>query len=339
MPHKNSLLAPSTLLPVIDPSSAGEVRRFCQVAAGQLGFDEGQTGRVSIVATELATNLVRHARGGFVIARVYESGAAGVLDLLAIDRGPGMRDVDRCMEDGYSTASGGSGSGLGAIQRLADEFDIFSDPEIGTAVLARFGAVRERSGMDIGALSLPYPGETVCGDAWAIAQSLERCSIGVIDGLGHGPDAGRAAQEALRVMAAHPELSAEQTLESAHGALKHTRGAAMAVAEIDLRARQIRFAGVGNVVGATASATSLKRMVSYDGTIGHETSQIKRFDYALDPEHLIIMHSDGLKTQWRLDRYRGLLRRDPFLIAGMLYRDYFRGQDDVTVVVARVAAP
>ena len=340
MPHQNSLLAPSTLLNVGDSSGVGEVRRFAQAAAAEIGFDETRSGEVAIVATELANNLVRHAGRGTILTRVYKDGEAGSIDLLSLDRGPGMRDVARCMEDGYSTLSGGSGTGLGAIRRLSDTFDIYSVPDAGTAVLSRFRSGNPAdSRIEIGALSIPYPGETVCGDAWQVDETPLTCSIAVIDGLGHGIEAGDAAREAVRAVEAHTRRPLEKVLEFAHQALKPTRGAAMALAEISLDSGHIDYAGIGNIVGATASAVALKRMVSFDGTIGHEVHKIKGFEYSLEPGHVLIMHSDGLKSHWKLEQYPGLLGRDPFLIAGVLYRDHVRGLDDVTVVVARAVTP
>ncbi len=61
------------------------------------------------------------------------------------------------------------------------------------------------------------------------------------------------------------------------------------------------------------------------------------FTYPWDSCSLLLMHSDGLQTQWSFDSYPGLLERHPSLIAGVLYRDYARGRDDVTVVVAQEA--
>jgi anti-sigma regulatory factor (Ser/Thr protein kinase) len=335
--HKNSIKAPSTLVLVSDASAVGEARRAAQTAAASLGFDDARAGNAALVATEMATNIIRHAGAGELIIKSGEELEGGVLELLALDRGPGMRDVSRCMEDGFSTAAGGSGTGLGAMRRLSDEFDIHSVHDVGTAVLSRFlPNDREPERIKIGALSLPFPGEVACGDAWEILLSPETSSITVIDGLGHGVDAGAAAREAVRSVEAHPLRSVEEKLEFAHQALKHTRGAAMAVAEIHPGSGHIAFAGVGNIIGATASADALRRMVSFDGTVGHEMHKIKVFDYSLEPGHVLVMHSDGLKSQWKFDRYPELLARDPLLIAGVLYRDYFRGHDDVTVVVARV---
>lgn len=340
MTHHSSVKAPSALILVTDPSSVGEVRRAAQTAAASIGFDDARAGDAALVATEMATNIVRHVGSGELIITTGNEVDGGILELLALDHGPGMRDVDRCMEDGFSTAPGGSGTGLGAIRRLSDEFDIHSTREAGTAILSRFrSASRKPQRITIGALSLPFPGEPVCGDAWEIFLDPPTCSITVIDGLGHGAAACAAAWEALQSIRAHPLRGVEQKLELAHQALKHTRGAAMAVAELHLDSGHITFAGVGNIVGATASATALRRMVSFDGTVGHEVIKIKEFDYSLQRGHVMVMHSDGLRSQWKFDRYPELLAHDPLLIAGVLYRDYVKGRDDVTVVVARVEGP
>lgn len=335
MRHDHSLLARSTLLSVPDASAAGDVRRFAQDAAAGLGFDETRTGQAAIVATELVTNLARHAGGGEIVVRTDKNAGHGYLELLALDRGPGMRDVTRCLEDGFSTA-GGPGNGLGAIRRLSDEFDIHSLPGVGTAVLARFTAAkREPSPFRFGALSLPYPGETACGDAWLVGRGPDRWTVAVIDGLGHGVDAALAAAEAVRTLSANDGRGPVNALELGHLALRPTRGAAVAMAELDVASRRIHYAGVGNIVGATAAEGTLKRLVSFDGTLGHEAPKIQDFAYVLEPGQALIMHSDGLRSQWKLDRYPGILSRDPFLVAGVLYRDNFKGNDDATVVVLR----
>ncbi len=62
------------------------------------------------------------------------------------------------------------------------------------------------------------------------------------------------------------------------------------------------------------------------------------FGYAFPADALLVMHSDGLGSRWTLEAYPGLVRRHPALIAGILYRDFKRGRDDVSVVVARATA-
>jgi anti-sigma regulatory factor (Ser/Thr protein kinase) len=109
--HQNSLLAPSTLLSVAIRAESARLAGLRRRPAEDLGFDETRAGKIAIVATELANNIVRHAGGGVIVARVTSmKGEPGAIDLLSLDKGPGMSDVARCLEDGYSTLAGGSGT-------------------------------------------------------------------------------------------------------------------------------------------------------------------------------------------------------------------------------------
>jgi hypothetical protein len=109
----------------------------------------------------------------------------------------------------------------------------------------------------------------------------------------------------------------------------------LAVTEVDFERLAVRFAGVGNISGTIVSPAKSSSMVSYNGTVGHEVRKIQEFVYEWPKGGLLVMHSDGMGTQWRLDRYAGLADKHPSLIAGVLYRDFNRGRDDVTVLVAR----
>ena len=119
--------------------------------------------------------------------------------MLALDRGNGMADVSRCMDDGYSTA-GSPGNGLGAIARLADDVRIYSRPGLGCAIMVRF-LQRARARFiptSVGAAVAPYPGEQVCGDNWAFSDTAQGRTLLVADGAGHGVEAARAADLAVR---------------------------------------------------------------------------------------------------------------------------------------------
>src|SRR5687768_10037593 len=127
------------ILPVTEPSQVGEARRAAAALAGRLGFDDRDAGKVALVVTEAATNLVKHARDGAVLLRPLDDAGAVGIEVLALDRGPGMADVGRCLRDGFSTA-GSPGNGLGAVRRLAAVLDIYSALGSGTALLARVWA-------------------------------------------------------------------------------------------------------------------------------------------------------------------------------------------------------
>jgi anti-sigma regulatory factor (Ser/Thr protein kinase) len=320
---------------VSEMSQTGQARRRAADLAERLGFDTQESGRVSLVVTEAATNLVKHARGGeIVLCPMIEDSA---VDIVALDRGPGIRDVDRALKDGYST-SGSMGSGLGAIIRLSSRFDIYSS-ESGTVLLSRVGgSAADGARMDVGAICVPCPGETVSGDAWAVAREADRTTALVVDGLGHGLDAHEAADLAVQVFLKHASASPVAILERLHEALRHTRGAAAAVLELDRRERVARFAGVGNVAAAVLSDGTMHSMVSNHGILGHVVRHTQEFQYSWPERALVILHSDGIGTHWNLARYPGLGQRHPMLIAGALYRDFHRKRDDATVLALREAA-
>jgi anti-sigma regulatory factor (Ser/Thr protein kinase) len=321
-----------------DRSRPGEVRRAASVLASRLGADESDAGRVALIATEAATNVVKHARDGEML--LYGSRRAGgwTVGMVAVDRGPGMRDVGACLRDGRST-SGSPGTGLGAIRRLASTFDVHSCPA-GTAVLAEVrGGPDGCAAFEAGVLRVPCPGENTCGDDCAIAATAEgRCVVLLVDGLGHGLAAAAAAEEATRLFRASPGGGPEAILAMLHEGLRGTRGAAAAVAEIDSRGRTIRFAGIGNVAGRVYADGTTRSMVSHHGTLGHQAARIHGFTYPLSSNAIVVLHSDGISARWELDAYPGLAGRHPMLIASVLYRDFARRTDDASAVVLREVA-
>lgn len=326
---------------VTEPSGAGEARRRIQRMAASLGLGETDAGRAALVATELAGNLVKHtSSGGHIFAQpVVRDGRAGV-EILSLDVGPGIPSVTRALRDGFST-TGTSGTGLGAVARMADDFDVHSLPGVGTAVSARVWDAGRRlppqPAPSHAGIALMKPGQEVCGDGWAVAEQGSRTMVLVADGLGHGPDAAAASREAVGVFGRMSSPDPAEVLQRLHGALRGTRGAAAAVAAVDSAAGTVRFAGVGNIAASVLSGGESRSMVSLNGIVGHETRRIQAFEYPFPPEALLVLHSDGLVSRWSLDRYPGLGTRDPLLIAGVLLRDFSRGSDDTTVVVLRGA--
>lgn len=322
-------LRPPIRLRVEDPSGVAPCRRAVERLAADLGFDETARGEAAIVVTELATNLVRHAGGGEIVLRGRVDDRPEI-DAIAWDRGPGLGDVARSLRDGFSTA-GGSGTGLGAIGRLSATFDLQSTPTRGTVLVARLGATAPPA---IDGLALPMAGEEASGDAWAHVVDGSTATIVLVDGLGHGVDAAHAAGTAIRELRAG--LSPEELLERMHGALRPTRGAAAAVAQVDLDSGAIRFAGIGNIAALAVQGSASKALASQNGTLGHRVQRIQAYDHRLDPGGLLVLHSDGVRTGWDLMEHPGLVRRDPLVVASVLIRDFERGRDDVSAVVVRV---
>jgi len=324
------------------PTDAAEARRLASRRASALSFGESESGRLALVVTEIAKNLIKHAAGGDIFLRTLRDHEAVGVEVLALDRGPGMGDVGRSFQDGYSTA-GTQGTGLGAIARLSSNCDIYSRPGQGTVLMAQVwkGTLPARiAPFRAGAVTHPVAGETCCGDGWIVQERPSGARLLMADGLGHGPQAAAAAEIAIEVAREHPGEGPAALLERAHAALRPTRGAAVAVAEVDCGSGAVRFAGIGNIGSVIVPhAGEWQRMVSHPGTIGQEMRKIVEFSYRWSPGALLLMHSDGLTSSWALDPYPGLVARHPAVVAGVLYRDFTRGRDDVAVLALSVGAP
>ncbi len=326
---------------VQEPTQAGSARREAARIATFERVSENDIGRVSVVVTEAANNVVKHGGGGEILLRALCDGRLG-MEVLALDKGQGMHDVLQCMRDGYST-SGTPGTGLGAMQRMSDVFEVFSVPGCGTVVHCEI-----RSGKDTGATSsermesgvviVPVAGEVRCGDGWAEHHTETHSVYMVVDGLGHGPGAAEAAEEAVKAFRRIGSVNPLDILDEAHHSLRQTRGAALSVASIDHNTRKVRFAGIGNVSGSILSAATMHNMVSHNGIVGHAAGRIQDFTYDWPLGATLVLFSDGIASHWSLGKYPGMQSRTPLVMAAALYRDHNRRRDDATVLIARERA-
>jgi anti-sigma regulatory factor (Ser/Thr protein kinase) len=330
-------MLPQSLFLLDERSQVGNARRAAVELAESRGFDAEQAGRVGLAVTEVATNVLKHAGNGRVLVRALHSDAIGGVEIIALDKGPGIADVPASLRDGHST-SGTMGGGLGALSRLSESFEVFTQLGRGTAVRLELWAkpvpVRARP-LELGGLCIPIRGEAVCGDGWGTEVWRDELSVLMADGLGHGFSAHDAARAAIDAFHAHPQAEPGAILEACHGALARTRGAAVATAKVSASGERGVFAGVGNIACRVAASTTNRNLVSHNGIVGHAMRKVQEFAFPWPRGALLILHSDGLGTHWDLATYPGLSSRHPALIAAVLYRDYDRGRDDVSVVVIR----
>ena len=317
----------------------GEARRTAVQHALALGFSEERRNDVGIAVTEMATNVLVHGRGGEVlVCPAGKPDGPAWLDILALDAGPGIRDMAMAMEDGFSTA-GTAGQGLGAVTRLADESSLFSAAEKGTANWSRFHLGALSPDAAVGVISIPVKGETKCGDGYLLLPGATRSLYMVVDGLGHGAGANEAAMEAMLSVRKYSGDSAAEMVQRTHEALKKTRGAAMSIAIVNHDRQICTYAGVGNVTGLLVTGSVSRSMVSQNGTLGAVLPRsVQEYTYPVERNTLLVMFSDGLNTRADLGNYAGVQHRHPMLMAGLLYRDFTRRRDDATVMVAPVGA-
>lgn len=335
-------MTPHLACPIHEVSQIGDARRQAARLGSALDFNELAQGRLALVVTEMATNLVRHAQEGLLLIGPYGQAAVATIEVIAVDRGPGMRDIEHSLSDGVSTG-GTAGTGLGAVRRLASQFIIASKRAWGTVVVARLTADNstlpashaEPAAFSYAGLCVAAPGETVSGDSWAGHGNEQRASFMVADGLGHGPDAAQAADAAVDVFRARPGAAPDEVLERCHAALRSTRGAAVSVFDIDAATRTVTACGAGNVSARIISGIGDRSLLSQHGTAGLQIRKIQPMRYEL-PEHaLFVAHSDGIVSRWDLKAVPELLGSDPVVLAAFLIRNHLRGRDDATVLVVR----
>ncbi len=322
-------------IPVTDASSVGEVRRTALSAAHRLGFDETRSGELALLATEASRNVLIHGGGGQVVLAGLNEGSGPLARILALDRGSGIRDLSQAMTDGYST-SGTMGGGLGAMKRIATVLEIFSG-KTGTVVMLDLGRATQAEKLQIAGIAVPYPGERVCGDAWGTHVTSDRAVAMLVDGLGHGWGAAEAANEAIATFRQRAHLAPAEILDYTHDALRKTRGAVAAIAELRSKEQVVVFAGVGNICCSLVSKGASRSFVSHNGTLGLRVSKFQEFRADWPSDAVLILHSDGLQSKWDLLAYPGLIARHPAIIGGVLLRDFRRQRDDASVVVVKAA--
>jgi anti-sigma regulatory factor (Ser/Thr protein kinase) len=331
----------SVRIDVDEQSQIGGARRQASALGNTHNLDADAVGRLAIVVTEVATNIVRHGRGGMVLLRPLLHSGGPVIEVLALDKGPGIPNLERAMADGYSSA-GTAGQGLGAIRRLSEVFAIHSQRALGTAVLARVGqrehamsrAPRPTVLDDrLGVVCVPMRGETECGDHWQVVALRDRLALMLVDGLGHGPDAALAAATATRSFAACATFGHDVILSALDDGMRETRGAAVSVVTVEAVTKEVNFTGVGNVDARLVGEGPTQYLVPQNGIVGHGMPTLKPIRASWPSGGLLIMHSDGIVARWRLDAYQGARTLHPGLLAGIIYRDFARERDDVTVLV------
>ena len=324
-------------LKIRETSAVAEARRRARRTANALGLHSTKVEHAAIVATEIAQNVLRHGGGGQVLIEIFGAPSLERLHIVGHDDGPGIGRVDRMLRDGETT-KGSPGTGLGAIRRLSDRLDIFSEPGR-TVVAAEFRrqTIRHIDPVDHAGFKLAYPGERRCGDIVAVRSSHDECLYFLADGLGHGVKAAGAATVAKKAFLAAKGDDPAQLLFQVGEALRETRGAVGAVVALDRARGRLRYAAIGNVSTLIVQGKKARRLAVRDGLLGGRVTTPHQETLEIDPHAILIMHSDGLNTLRSLDTQASLLQRSAPVIAADLLANNLRGRDDASIVVSRVS--
>lgn len=335
-----------------DRSKIMQVRTALAVGCRRLGMNPHQTGKVEIIAAEIMTNQLKYAVGGLLLFRIVKYKDQKVMvEILGIDKGPGMKDVRHYITDGISTKDDSLGTGLGAIKRLSTEFDIYSYPDKGTVIYSRYVAdgsqiedmlgtppspVRKKR-VQYSILSVCYPGADVCGDTAAMKLLGGNYYFMVTDGLGHGLLAHEASQHACDIFTRSEERGLTDLISEVHQGMQKTRGGVGAILRISSDLENIAYCGVGNISGRVILNGKAKSLISVSGTLGYNVPRMPvPFELPVVPAYHAVLHSDGMKNNWQWEAYPGLQAKHPMVICAVLYRDSKVTRDDHLVLVVKV---
>ena len=333
-------------VPVSDAADVTLAERKAKAAAGEAGFADTAVEEIAIVVRELTSNIVKHAdKGTITVTPCANDGQSGI-KIRAEDIGPGIADVEQAVEDGYSTA-GSLGCGLGAVHRLMDNVVIESNEKEATG--ARIIATRWHSdpsprvvqnALTAGAATRTKPGQDYNGDAFLIKREDEHMLVGVIDGLGHGHAAHRAAQQARQYVTTHATQSLAQLFRGVERECRNTRGVVMALAHFDFAAKRATIGSVGNITVKVLNSPSPMNVITPRGVLGANAPQPAIREWDWNQEYVLVMHSDGLMANWSRDEFGPrLTEKSATNAAQELLQSLAEQRDDATVLVVKEAQP
>jgi anti-sigma regulatory factor (Ser/Thr protein kinase) len=334
---------PQLLFTVADRSYFAILKKEVHALAIKMGFSIEKAGKVDIVVAELVSNLVKHANGGQLLVKQIKDDQNGEgLELVSMDNGAGISDLKRMMQDGISTKNT-LGQGLGAIQRLSDKCEIYTQKDWGTIILSRLykqpvSEIRKPAGIiEVSSVIIPKPGETACGDGFYYKLTKDKLKVFLGDGLGHGPEAAKAVGEAINVFKHSLDDSPVDIIRNLHQSVRKTRGLVASVAIFNFKEKKWRICGVGNIAVKLHSYMDAKNYVSHNGIIGHNIpNTMKDQEVAYESNQTLTLCSDGIKTRWELYKYPSILKNDLSVLTAALYKDHTRNTDDASVVAVKI---
>jgi anti-sigma regulatory factor (Ser/Thr protein kinase) len=339
--------------PVQNESALILLRSKLSAIAQRLGLSDQKRENMLLVASELVSNQVKHT-GGRGLVQIWQQ-PGPVLDILALDYGPGITNLSLAEEDGYSSANT-LGKGLGSIRRLSDESFVYtqqgnpgkSKKWSGAVFLSRFrpngkkidynkdtNTVRSYPGkLEIGMFSRSLSDDRYNGDRIYLQATGDTLRWLHLDGLGHGEQA-QAATANLASHLAHCDTPTA-VLAAVDRQLKGTRGAVAIIGEIGLAGKALNILGVGDMHAHVMDNEEMHSLSFAPGVLGKEHKNPAQFSFAFGKRCLMISASDGIRRNWDVSNFPGLFHQHPQLIAYTLGNIMGRISDDQSLCIASI---
>lgn len=324
-----------------DRSYYAIIKKEAHATAVAAEFEPRRIAELDIVIAELTSNLYKYADQGEILLGHFREIDNEYIEIICMDNGPGMTDVKKMSKDGVSSTNT-LGHGLGSIKRLSDKFDIYSLKGWGTIVLSRVykkppAKTKIKSRLEIRQIALNKPGEVTCGDGVYYRVTEKDARLIIADGLGHGPDANLAMNEAINAFKACTFDLPVDTLRYIHTFIRKTRGVVATLIKFDFERKTFNIAGIGNISTKLIGVAQSKTHLAYNGIVGHTIpNTMNDQTMSLDEYQTFILCSDGIRSRWDVTKYPGIQKHDLTLQAAAIYKDFSRRTDDTSIVIAKL---
>jgi anti-sigma regulatory factor (Ser/Thr protein kinase) len=324
--------------PASDRSYFSLLKKEIHRKAEEGGISTAKLNALDIIVAEITSNLFKYGDDGEILMGLFPNGGSPYVELISIDNGPGMSNPARMMTDGMSTTNT-LGHGVGSINRLSDNFELYSQRGWGTILLSRVynEPPPKKQEFTVRPIVVAKPGEIRSGDGFALKKTDNYFKLMLADGLGHGPEANKAVNEAEAAFRVFPDFSPTETLRFIHSVIKKTRGAVINIVCFDKLTKAWTSAGIGNIAARFNGATSFRSQMSYNGIVGHNIpGSMSDQQYPAEQFNQVILCSDGIKTRIDMAKYPLIYKYDQTILAAAIYKDHARRNDDMSVVIAKV---
>ena len=324
-----------------DRSYFSLIKKEIHRMAAEAGIPAKRVNEIDLIVAEMTSNLFKYSEDGEILAGIFPNGGIPYLEVISIDNGPGILNLSKMMQDGISTTST-LGHGLGSMKRLSDVFEIYSQHGWGTIVLSRVYSEpnkqqKEKYEIVMRPIIVSKPGEQVSGDGFVYKKTDKYVKLMLADGLGHGPEANKAINEAAAAFRVFPDFSPTETLRFIHNSIKKTRGAVINIVGYEMETRKWSSTGIGNIFLRMLAPGNFKNHMSYNGIVGHNIpNTMNDQTYSAEQFNQLLLCSDGIKTRIETNKYPLIHKYDLTILAAAIYKDHARRNDDMSVVMVKV---
>ena len=318
--------------------------------ARKLGFDTLSVENMLIVASEMLSNQIKYSNKTGMVQLWYNDGRFNdeiknkaepvTIDIFAMDYGPGIDDIKMAQKDGFTTSKT-MGKGLGSIQRMADDYDLYSLKDNknwhGVAIWGRFYLNKNErpANYQLGQFQRAYHDIAHNGDDIWLNVNKHRVSWLHLDGTGHGEEAYNIVKKVRQVKTDIHGESTRQMLDITARALTDTPGAAGAALKFNISTRQIEYSAVGDMRMTIIHNNQLTDLEVSSGVLGDVSRSYNSQSVTSGSHELFISASDGIRRNWKLEDFPGLWEKHPQLVCFLLGNRKGRNSDDQSMIALK----